>query len=364
MIRRINGVLAVTLLFPVLLTSGCIYSSEKKNKVTELSQHLEDSKFNNWEVSKPEEQNMDSKVLQRLDEHVKEKLPHIRSVLIVRNGYIVFEKYYNGCDSNDLHQLWSAAKSYTSTLIGIAIEKGYIENLDKKMVDYFPEYINENIDTKTRNITIRHLITMTNGNALSDWTKWMLSDNLIKSAIELPLRFEPGERFYYDNLAPHVLSGIITKTSGISLMEFARENLFTPLGIKRVIWSSDSKGFTYGCGFLSLSTRDAAKLGQLYLNNGVWNKKQVISAEWVKKSTQIHSEGGPPHGAKYGYMWWITEDEGNYAYFAGGYGGQFIYVIPDLDIVIAITSNYKNHHEENRMIVSRYANSSVKEYSK
>lgn len=299
---------------------------------------------------------MDSQLLSELGQHIVDELPHIRSVLIVRHGHRVFEEYYQGLDEDDLHQVASVTKSFTSALIGIALQEGYLETLNQRMIDFFPEYATLDIDPRVSDITLGHLLTMTSGFRWNDsraWT-WMDSEDWIAYALGRPIAHEPGQRFNYDTPSSHLLSGVITKETGMTALEFADEHLFGPLGISERQWPTDPQGYSAGGHAASFRTRDLAKLGYLYLNWGVWDGRQIVPAPYVEESTREQSEGGPPEGERYGYLWWITTVEGYAAYFAGGYGGQFIYIVPDQDIVVVITSNVDRSHIENRGVVGEF----------
>ena len=305
-----------------------------------------------WKESIPEKQGMDSQRLSELPQHIEEKLAHIRSFLIVRHGYLVFEKYYQGCEQNDYHEVASVTKSFTSALVGIALKGEYLKSLDQKMMDFFPDYATSDIV----NITLGHLLTMTSGFRWNDinFPRWTRSDNWIKFAVERPIVNEPGEKFNYDTPAAHLLSGILAKATGISTLKFASKYLFEPLGIAQPQWSTDPQGYNTGGHGAAFRSRDLAKFGYLYLNNGMWDGKQVISSNFVQTSTQKQNEGGFPENEHYGYLWWVTTVEGHHAYFAGGFGGQFIYIVPELDLVVVITSNLDRPHMENRNIVGEF----------
>jgi CubicO group peptidase (beta-lactamase class C family) len=222
-------------------------------------------------------------------------------------------------------------------LIGIAIQEGSIAGVDEKMISFFPEFDTKALDPQVREITIRHLLTMTAGFG-HDSLGTALPDK-IQSMLESPLQSEPGDEFAYNLTTSNILSMIITKTTGLMASEFGEEYLFEPLGISDFHWS-DMILYTYGHGGLRLTTRDMAKIGYLYLNEGMWDGSQIISKEWVVESTKkqidvIDSKMGIGDG--HGYQWWSLTVDGHSGYTAWGYDGQHICVVPDLQIVVVTT---------------------------
>lgn len=305
----------------------------------------------------PGQQEMNSKTLEEMDTYANKNFSQIHSILIIRHGNLVFERYYNGYDESKRQHICSVSKTFTEALIGIGIEKGYIKNINAKLVDYYPEYVTEKSDPRIKDITIEHLLTMTSGLSWVDWVdgpKAEESPDTIKYIMERPFTHDPGQIFNYNTWSSYLLSAIITKSTGMKAADFADMYLFAPLGITDWEWWGDDKNTAGGFG-LNLRPQDMAKMGQLYLSHGVWNGQQLVPAEWIKVSTTKHNNGGDPHGENYGYHCWVTTVDGHSAYFAGGYGGQFIYVVPDLELVIVITSGWDRHHEEHRLnIVNKF----------
>jgi len=286
-----------------------------------------------WRASTPEEQGMNSKYFESLREHIKENLPHMRSVLVIRHGYIVFDETFQGTP-NDEQNVASVTKSVISTLIGIALREGYIKNLDQKVVEFYPEYISPDTDPQIKSITLEHLLTMTSG--LERETDF--GEDWLKSTLEQPVSNKPGRVFYYNDAAAHLLSGVLTRTTHMTAKEFGNRFLFRPLGIPPPAWVTDPQGNNVGGDGLWLRPRDMAKIGYLYLNQGFWADEQLVPAEWVRVSTQKHTRADILND-DYGYLWWVTKVEEHPAYYAAGFGGQFIYVVPDFDLVIVMTGN-------------------------
>lgn len=309
-----------------------------------------------WRERLPREVGLDGSRLETMDRHIQEQMPQIYSVLVVRHGYLAFEKYYQGYHADIPFEVASVTKSVTSALVGIALDEYYLRSIDQRLVEFFPEFYAPELDTQVKDISIRHLLTMSSG---FNWSEdgpwfWPRSSSWMRFAAAMTIVNEPGERFSYNTPAAHLLSGILTKATKMSMAEFAQNNLFDPLGIAAPQWLSDPDGFTAGAHGLYLLARDMAKFGYLYLNQGQWDGRRIVPARWVEDSTQKHLDGGFPQQVDYGYLWWVTRDGGYAQYFAAGYGGQYIVVIPDLDMVIVITSDTDSLHTENRAIIGDY----------
>jgi CubicO group peptidase (beta-lactamase class C family) len=296
-----------------------------------------------WKTSLPEEQGFDSDKLYSVDDEIQAKFPDVYSLLIIKNGRLVFEDYYSFGEQEKIAPVHSVTKSVISILIGIAIDQGRITSVDQKVSEFFPEFFTKDINPLKKDISIRHLLTMTPGFEWSDrgeilW-EWFFSSDFIKFTLDLDLESPPGEKFTYSSAVSHILSGILTRATGMTALEFGRKYLFNPLGIEDVKWTQSPKGFNRGGSSLQLKARDMAKIGFLYLNNGIWENKPIVSETWVKKSTKFQVKADFGYG--YGYQWWIKDVNGCPSYRAWGRGGQFIVVIPNLDIVIVVTSKFE-----------------------
>jgi|SRR5581483_7355797 len=298
-----------------------------------------------WRESTPEEQGMDPTILTGLDTYIAQTRPYLNTLLIIRHGYIVFERYYKEYHQQSYQLLNSMTKSFISALIGIALREGYIRNLDQRWEEFTPEYFTDETDARKRQITLRQLLKMTSGlnpDFLAYPARHADKDaDWVRFAIEKAILPRPDQLFMYSSLGSHLLSVILTKATGLSTLEFARRYLFAPLGIAwdeqaDFSWHTDPHGYYVGGAGLWLRARDAAKLGHLYANNGQWDGVQIIPAEYVQESTQEHSRGGSPEGTGYGYHWWVVEQEGYRSFYAAGFGGQYIHVFPDLDTVIVM----------------------------
>jgi CubicO group peptidase (beta-lactamase class C family) len=290
---------------------------------------------------------MNSKMLSYIDQEVENHLPQIRSVLIVRHGYLVFERYYQGYDQNSFHETQSVGKSFESALVGISIQEGYLEGIDQKMIDFFPEYVTPDLDPQVKEITLEHILTMTSGYPYCADCIPGPGEDPVEYTLYQPLTAPPGQKFQYtNNTVNYLLVEILTRATHMDILEFANNTLCVPLGITASC-EQLAKNHTF-------KPRDMAKFGYLYLNNGMWDEKQIVPAEWVKTSTQRQNANTATRGERYGYLFWVTTVSGYSAYYAEGHGGQFIFVVPELDIVVVITSNLDRHHAENSTLVGSF----------
>jgi CubicO group peptidase (beta-lactamase class C family) len=296
-----------------------------------------------WRTSTPEKQGMDSEMLAEMLETIQEQGHNIDSVLVVRNGYMVADATIFPFEPGSRHIIYSCTKSVISALIGIAIDKGYIEGVDQPLLDFFPERTAANLDADKEAMTLEDVLTMSTGLECRDsylyrWRglqQMRQSDDWVQFMLDLPMAEEPGTRFEYCNGASFLLSAIIQETTGMNALAFANEHLFGPLGIIDVEWSSSPQGITIGWSDLHLTPHDMAKIGYLYLNEGRWDGEQVVPAEWVKASTREHISAKTLQDS-YGYQWWV-DDSG--IYMALGYAGQLIVVVPDKDMVVVFVSD-------------------------
>src|SRR5579862_5864545 len=285
-----------------------------------------------WPFCPPPGEGLRADILSRLDTHIQADLPHVRSLLISRHGRLVFEKYYGDASRDAPHNIQSMTKSVSSALVGIALKKGLISSLDDRALDYLPQYRPVAGDPRMKDITIRHLLAMSSG---IDEMPLSFDKGLadpIATILRRPLLYPPGAGFKYSSAAAHVLGGVIRKAAGTSVLDFARRELFDPLGMDRVAWYADQTGLQSG-GMSGLwLSRDVLKLGELYLGHGAWRGKQLIAPSFVAESTKQQNEGDffGEH-ARYGYMWWIASIGGYDAFYARGYGGQYLMVIPRAD---------------------------------
>jgi CubicO group peptidase (beta-lactamase class C family) len=314
---------------------------ERINKDSTLWEASSDT----WRTSTPEEQGIDSSLILEMLQEIQEQGLDIHSVLLIRNDHLVTEIYFPPYQEDFKHPVYSVSKSITSALVGIAIEEGYIESVDQKVLDFFPDIAQDVKSERLKNLTLKHLLTMSAGyNTRTIPYPWILSqkdasfDTISHILTHNSILQEPGTGFFYDSGAPHVLSAIIQETTGMTMQEYAQEKLFDPLEITDIAWETDPRGITLGCTGLVLSPRDMAKIGYLYLNRGQLNGEQIVPSGWIDQSTTKHIETkGLMNEAEddgYGYLWWVDAFGG---YSAHGSGGQYIFVVPDLEMVAVFT---------------------------
>jgi len=295
-----------------------------------------------WPESSPAREGLNPDALGRMDRHIQAELPHLRSLLIARHGRLVFEKYYGDASRDRLHNMQSMTKSVSSALVGIALRKGLIPSLDIPLVNYLSEYRSGIQDPRIGAITIRHLLTMSSGVDEMQLSFDHVFDNPVAEILKRPLLFAPGQGFKYSSPAAHLLGAVLRKATGQSVLAFAEAELFGPLGMGSVEWYADKTGLQSG-GMSGLwRPRDLLKLGELYLRRGQWAGRDIVPAAYVADSVKTHNTGDF-YGSKvrYGYMWWIDDIAGHNTFRAAGYGGQYVTVIPDADLVVLCTSDWK-----------------------
>ena len=298
-----------------------------------------------WQVSTPRAQDMDGALLQQMMDLIDEQGFAYDSILVVRHGRIVFEEYRNGYTQDTKHHLQSATKSFSSMLIGVAIHEGFLDGVEQKVVDLFPDHTIANLDARKQRLTLQHLLTMSDG---MDWHEldypytdarntlgqmWVSSD-AIQHVLDRPMAREAGEAWAYNSGTSILLGGILEQTTGRDVLAFAREYLFGPLGIEDVRWDRTTGYHYHTDGGLYLTPRDMARFGYLMLHGGTWDGREIVSPEWVARSTDAHYQTGSGKG--YGYQWWIL-DGGIFA--AHGHFEQLIYVVPEADMVVVFTGD-------------------------
>ncbi len=308
-----------------------------------------------WPVSTPEEQGLDSNKLAEFEGLIRKGVlcPRLHALLIVRHGYLVVEDYFNGWQRDGLHTLQSVSKSFTSALVGIALARGEFKSVDEKILDFFPDYKEiAHMDERKAAIRLKDILTMRAGTdyheqganspheqlnrQLKGWDKFYL---------DRPMINPPGSQFRYDSGGVILLSAMLKRRTGMHAHEYADRFLFGPLGIEKKLWLRNLEGHTHTGGGLALTARDTAKFGLLYLKNGRWGNEQVVPEDWVRESFQTHVDltvqGQPPSG--YGYLWWILapdlrRESRQAVYAARGRFGQFIFVVPEYDMVVVMNS--------------------------
>jgi metal-dependent hydrolase (beta-lactamase superfamily II)/CubicO group peptidase (beta-lactamase class C family) len=294
-----------------------------------------------WRTSTPEEQGMRSDVLAEALVAIQENNYAIDGVVVVRNGYLVLDAYVHPFARQQKHAIRSCTKSVISALVGIALEQGHIESIDQPVLEFFPKRMAENVDPHKEAMTLEHLLLMASGLECLDsylyaWQglqEMMDTDDWVQFMLDLPMAEPPGTRFEYCNGASFLLSAILQETTGNNASKFAEEHLFGPLGIVDIEWPSNPQGISIGYGRLQMRPHDMAKFGYLFLNEGVWDGEQVLPTKWVEESTRNHIDATLEDG--YGYHWWVNSPD---VYLALGYGGQFIFIVPEKHLVAVFVS--------------------------
>lgn len=270
-------------------------------------------------------------------------IPRFRSLLVVRDGRLVLERYFGGTGPEDLADVRSVTKSVVSTLVGIALQMGYLDSLDQTLGETLPTAVGTlRQDEKT--ITVRDLLTMTGGWAWDESTaagynEWVLATDHVQYLLDRPLADSPGSTFTYNSAAVHLLGVLLEEVTGMSLPAFADKVLFGPLGISAREWEDLGDGRVNGGSGLRLRPRDLARIGQLFLQSGVSGHRNVVSTHWVDEAARPHfawtADAGSTH-VSYGYLWWTDVDHD--AFMARGYRGQIVYVAPSRRLVVVTTT--------------------------
>ena len=273
---------------------------------------------------------------------VAEEMPRLRSLLVSHAGELVVEEYFNGARPNQTTNVKSVSKTIMSALVGLAIEKGHIESLDQPISDYYGELIAELDDPRKAGITVGNLLSMQAGletTSFYNYGQWVLSKDWIRFALEQPMLAEPGTRLLYSTGNTHLLSAILTSATGQSSFRFAREQLTRPLDFDLAAWDKDPNGIYFGGNNMAFTPRQMLAFGETYINGGQYRGRQIIPERWVEQSTTKLVESPRENGRYYGYGWWIRSFAGFEAPYAWGYGGQFIVLVPELDLVVVTTSS-------------------------
>ena len=299
------------------------------------------------------------KVIQ-LENKINNDYRNIAGVVVLKDGKIVYENYFNGCSSTSTIHVYSVTKSIISVLIGIAIDKGYIKSIGQRILDFFPDYIVKDGEETIQNVTLKDIMTMTTPYKyeVDPYIEYFTSNDFTQFALDsIGGQGRIGDFRYAPLVGPDILSSILVRATKKSVLDFAKENLFSPLGINiegNIVFYSEEEQFAFyeatnisgwvvdktglntaGWG-LTLTARDMAKIGQLYLNKGVYNGREIVSINWIEESTKEHSRWEELN-LLYGYLWWINNGKED-GYAAIGDGGNVIYVNTDKNIVVSVAS--------------------------
>lgn len=325
-----------------------------------------------WPAASPEQQGLDPERLALLVGVIREgeQYPRLHCLLIVRNGYLVLEEYFGGWRAERLHMLQSVSKSFTSALVGMALDRGEFKAEDEKILDFFPNRDDiANLDERKKSICLKDLLTMRSGTDYhesgSDSPHHQLNRlerGWDKFYLDRPMLRQPGTRFLYDSGGVILLSSLLKNRTGMHADEYAERYLFTPLGIEQKLWIKNQEGHPHTGGGLNLKARDTAKFGLLYLRNGRWGDKQIVPESWVKESIRMHVDFGvrTQGTVGYGYLWWILApdpdgDGRQNIYAAMGFKAQYIFVIPEHDMVVVVNGDTRSGVDQRKPIEFLYS---------
>ncbi|MEE4261844.1 MAG: serine hydrolase [Desulfobacteraceae bacterium] len=347
------------------------FSTAQQLKPCEYRYQVPSELNDGWDVSSLTHEGVDpNRITAMMNGILADDLPNIHSVLLIKNGKLVLEEYFNGYSREIKPIIASVTKSITSILIGIALDRQMIGSIDQRVYEFFPEYKGTRWIDRKYDITVEHVLTMAAG---VDWdeitflhpdhrnpnTLMYTSDHPIGYVLDKKQLDPPGSRWRYNSGLTVLLGGILKNATGLYADEFAGQYLFNPMGITDYLWLKHPDGTIYAHGDLFLKPRDMAKIGYLMLNQGKWQNKQIVSQEWVKASTRKHIETYRGYG--YGYQWRCGKtlicDQEIEAFWASGTGGQKIYVFPKLDLIVVFTSKIfgnSSGHERNESLLAKF----------
>jgi CubicO group peptidase (beta-lactamase class C family) len=347
----------ILFIFLLLILISCKekMTSEPDLYTYQVPEQLDDG----WSVSSLQEEDMDTGIIEQVTSKIMSKqFRGIHSLLIVKNGVLVHEAYFEDYQRSSLHTVYSITKSISSALIGIAIDQNMIHSIEDPVLSFFPQYSIP--DSNKQKIALRHILTLTSGfnwdeksypysDPRNTETQMVATSDWMKFVLERPLQSDPGTEWVYNTGSVHLLSGIIKRVSGMYADTFAEQTLFQPLGIIRYEWNKDPQGYPCTGATLQglrLKSRDTAKFGYIFLNKGRWQEQQVVPEKWVEESTRQHLDIDDDSG--FGYLWRTGSFTVNGRtiphFFAAGYGGQTIHIVPELDLMIVVTC-WNNAHD-------------------
>ena len=283
---------------------------------------------------------LDSLLLARAYERAA-GLPRLYSLLVARHGELAREGYFRGRGPDARANIKSASKSIISALVGIAIAEGRLDGLDQPVAPLFPEYLSANPAPRLDDVTIGNLLSMQAGlepTSFDNYGRWVASSNWVRFALQRPFEDEPGGRMLYSTGNTHVLSAILTHATGQSTLAYARAKLARPLGFELAPWTRDPQGVYFGGNEMHLRPRDLLAFGELYRNGGRHEGTQIVPEEWIRTSW-VRRTSSPFNGHGYGLGWWMRRSGAHDVYFAWGYGGQYIFIVPALELTVITTSD-------------------------
>lgn len=324
-----------------------------------------------WHSAAPQNHGLDPVRLGELVRQIREgqEFPDIHSLLIVRDGYLVVEEYFDDHDARYLHTLQSVSKSITSAVVGIAIEHDHIDGVDEEIGEFFPER-QEQFASNPRwgMLRVEDLLTMRSGTDYREGFEGSphnqlnrLDSGWDRFYLDRPMVRDPGTQFQYDSGGVILLSSLIQRRTGVHADAFAEEHLFTPLGITQTRWYRNREGHPHTGGGLHLTSRDMAKFGLLFLRDGRWKDQQIVPASWVRSSIHRHvTLENRGHTVGYGYLWWILQPDPNgftneNIYAAMGFRAQYIFVVPEHDLVVVVTGGTTSRQDQIQPVLFLYS---------
>ncbi|MCK5220930.1 MAG: serine hydrolase [Candidatus Aminicenantes bacterium] len=352
---------SITILMSIIFVLISFTTCNTKEEISERDIFIEEGSYTGsywpttgWRSCSPDEVGMDSESLKLVYDYIANPSVNTEGIVVIRRGYIIAEAYFGEFSQNSRHSSYSVAKSFISALIGISISENYITGINNKVFNYFPAWDSDGIDPRKKNISIKHLLTMSSGlewneaNYYTDISRndvfIMVEENdYIQYVLDKPSEFEPGTIWRYSSGDSMLLSGIIQQSTGMTAYQYAMGNLFGPIGISGVTWESDRAGHTVGGWGINATVREYAKFGYLYLNSGEWDGLQIVPESWVEQSkTPVTSNID-----YYGFQGWLAtalqgfnnSDIPSDLFLAWGIFTQQIFVIPSLDLVIVRVAN-------------------------
>ncbi len=288
--------------------------------------------------SSPEAQGIPSSAVAEFARRIERSIQHLHSFMLLRHGQVVAEGWWHPYRPDAPHMLFSLSKSFTSTAVGLAVDEGRL-SIDDPVLKFFPEDAPKKISQNLAAMQVRHLLSMSTGHDVDSTERTMRGRNPFKAFLSMPVKHKPGTHFVYNSGATYMLAAIVQKLTGQTLMEYLTPRLFEPLGIQDASWESHPNGVNFGGWGLNIKTEDIARFGQLYLQKGRWQGRQLIPAAWVEQATSKHIDNGPGTNLDwtqgYGFQFWRCQPAG--AYRGDGAFGQYCVVLPEQDAVLAMT---------------------------
>ncbi|MBW1821091.1 MAG: serine hydrolase, partial [Deltaproteobacteria bacterium] len=319
----------------------------------EFIYHVPEKTKDGWETSSLNEEDVDPTKINELILYIQNgKYKNIHSVILIKNGKLILDEYFQGYGREKVHEIRSATKSIGSVLTGIAIDHNFLDGVNDKIYPHFKTYkLKNKWNKRAKDVTLKTLLTMTSGYKCDDHktnfeceTNMYKSDDWVRYALNLPMAYKPGEHWAYNSSSLILVGEIISKASKKTIPDFANRCLFEPLGIKDFQWGFSPKRKAWLAGNAKMKPRDMAKVGFMMLNGGKWGNKQIVSQKWINESTRAYEITN--NGAGYGYLWWIGKTVINNhkikTFWAAGNGGNYIFVLSKLDLVVVFTGGNYN----------------------